>query len=121
MNEEIKIFQQKIEIIKFIIKNMKEIMADNILLLQITEEPNRHPHYMSNVTTSLMFDDEEECLVYRESRSGSPGAVNHYDTPVDSIIELSRWIAEDINAANNILSSKEDEDVKGWTIDIEGV
>lgn len=118
--EEINLFKQKMAIIKFIIANMDKIIKDGILLTEVIEEPHKHPHYHSCVSTELYYDNEKECLVHNEARSGSPSAVNHYPSEVFSIMRLAENIRDDINAANSILSSEE-EDVCGSVIKIEGM
>lgn len=117
--EDFNLFKQKMAIINFIIANMDKIVKDGLLLTEVIEEPHKHPHYHSCVSTELYYDDEKECLIHRENRSGSPSAVNHYPSEVFSFLQLAENIRDDINVANNILSSEED--VSGWTISIEGV
>lgn len=117
--EEFNLFKQKMAIINFIIANMTKIVKEGLLLTEIVEEPHRHPHYQSCVTTEIYYDDEKRCLIHNEARSGSPGAVNDYPSEVYNISQLAENIRDDINVTNEILSSGED--VCGWTIKIEGV
>ena len=119
--EDFNLFKQKMAIINFIIANMENIITkeDGLLLTVVIEEPYKHPHYKSCIRTELYYDDEKQCLIHNESRSGSPGAVNDYPSEIYNISQLAENIRDDINATNEILSSEED--VCGWVVEIEGL
>ena len=114
-----KMNKKEIAVIKFIAANLNKMIIENesIPLTEVIEEPNRHPHYWSCVETSLFYDKEKECYIFRESRSGSPSCVNHYDQEIDSVFELAKIIIDVINEASHLLSK---ENTMGGYMEIEG-
>ena len=123
--EEYKRFEQDISIIKFIIANMSKLVkGESILLTDVIEDPQGHPHYHSRITTELYYDKEKDLLVHDEGRSGSPSCWHHYSNNEKdheysiNILDLARNIRDDINAARCL---SDDPNCKVEYIDIEGV
>lgn len=119
MIEEYKEFIQELAVIKFISANMEKLVKGEIIfLVDITEDPQKHPHYSSRVVTTLRYD-EEIGLIYKENRSGSPSCWNSYENDYqESIFNIAHWIVNDINAAQNCA---EYENCEVECIEIEGM
>ena len=85
------------EIVKYLVDNIDIIITEGIMIVDIIEEPTKHPHYHSRTYKSIEYGDDDygvKTIIYDLGLSGSPSAWNHYIT-TGCLTLYAEWIHSD--------------------------